>query len=197
MRPREVKNLPRVTQLVRAELGFKSDSHEPAFSRMPLPTHGSCIFHKNSWQCPKTLSSPLRIGWAKGAYFVRCSHGILLLLTLQAMCATESLSHSRLCVQFLFLSTLGAHVQVEIGHRVWRKIHAFCASFDSSMYPLSHFIPMTTLVDKNCLHYLDEETGQVRQTTLLEVRWLVSARELVWTYGSTSLEGRLQWRESS
>lgn len=97
MRPREVKNLPRVTQLVRAELGFKSDSHQPAFSRMPLPTQGSCIFHKNSWQCPKTLSSPLRIGWAKGAYFIRCSHGILLRLTCR-QCVQLNHSHTVGCV---------------------------------------------------------------------------------------------------
>lgn len=67
---------------------------------------------------------------------------------------------------------------------------AFCTLFDSAMHPLSHFNFTTALGDKNYyLHCIDEKTE--RQRAVPKVKWLVSARDLVWTYSPTSLEKRL------
>lgn len=84
----------RVTQLVKAELGFKFDPDKHAFSRLPWPTNGSPLLVVLSTiriygSVFETLLFPFRIGLAKGTHFTGCSLGMWLLHATQVVTVTQ------------------------------------------------------------------------------------------------------------
>lgn len=88
MTHREI-DLLKVTQLVRAELGFKLDPPGMLF----LECHGPLVVVVSTMRIYgsvlETLLFPFRIGLAKGAHFIRWSHGTWLLHAMQIVPVTQ------------------------------------------------------------------------------------------------------------
>lgn len=56
---------------------------------------------------------------------------------------------------------------------------AFCTLFDSATHLFSHFICIWTLGNKNYHRHFVDKNVQEKWSTLLKVKWLMSARDLV------------------
>lgn len=149
MTRREVKALLRITQIARAELGFNLDPHQHASSKLPWPTCGACVCHKNWWQCLWMLLLSFTTGLAKGAHLVRRSHGAWFCwlcrhcLLLRVPLPQKAEAWAR------FLSSVGAPVRAERGQRAEERHVTFSMLVDSATYPWSHFVFLTALGDKN------------------------------------------------